>query len=147
MSVTFGHQYLGLTSDEYQKFATNVDVIIFNAWQSNFALLLQAFHPFLSATREIATLAASSYRNMRILFVSTLATVGSMAQETIVPESLVEATLASLNQGYRESKLVAERVLAIASKQASIPVSIARVGQIGGPAAPDAGSWADQAWI
>ncbi|KAI0813826.1 hypothetical protein GGR55DRAFT_702803 [Xylaria sp. FL0064] len=147
MSVTFGHSRLGLTSDEYQKLGTDVDVIIFNAWQSNFALPLRAFHPLLSATREIITLAASSRRNMRILFVSTLGAVGNMAQETVVPESLVEAPLAALNQGYAESKLVAERVLAMACKQAAIQLSIARVGQIGGPAAPDAGSWADQAWI
>ncbi|RWA08436.1 hypothetical protein EKO27_g6678 [Xylaria grammica] len=147
ITVNFDQPLLGLTSDSYQRLATEVDVLIFNAWQSNFALPLRAFHPFLSATREIANLAAHSHRNMRILFVSTIGAIGSIAQESVAPESLVEAPLAALNSGYAESKLVAERILAIANRQAGIPVSIARVGQIGGLAERHAGEWADQAWL
>ncbi|KAI0416363.1 hypothetical protein F5X98DRAFT_388112 [Xylaria grammica] len=147
ITINFDQPLLGLTSDSYQRLATEVDVLIFNAWQSNFALPLRAFHPFLSATREIANLAAHSHRNMRVLFVSTIGAIGSIAQESAAPESLVEAPLAALNSGYAESKLVAERILAIASRQTGIPVSIARVGQIGGPAERHAGEWADQAWL
>ncbi|KAI0532164.1 hypothetical protein GGR58DRAFT_491137 [Xylaria digitata] len=147
ITINFDEPSLGLTSDAYQKLATDVKILIFNAWQSNFVLPLRAFHPFLSATREVANLAARSHRNMRVLFASTLAAIGSIAQETVAPESLVEAPLAALNSGYAESKLVAERILAIASKQTGIPVSIARIGQIGGPVELHAGEWADQAWL
>ncbi|KAI1747021.1 hypothetical protein F4782DRAFT_522771 [Xylaria castorea] len=145
--IDFNQPSLGLTADAYEKLATDVDVLIFNAWQSNFALPLRAFHPFLAATREVADLAAHSHRNMRVLFISTLATIGSMAQKTVAPESLVETPLAALNSGYAESKLVAERILAMASRQTGISVSIARIGQIGGPAEAHAGEWADQAWL
>ncbi|KAI0435840.1 hypothetical protein F4803DRAFT_573631 [Xylaria telfairii] len=147
LTVDFNQRSMGLSSDIWRKLGTDTDVVIFNAWQSNFALPLRAFYPFLSATRELAILAASSPRKMRIVFVSTLAAVSKPAQETIAPESLVETPLAALNQGYAESKLVAERILAIASKQSGISVTIARVGQIGGPANENTGDWAEQAWL
>ncbi|KAH8158252.1 hypothetical protein CIB48_g9997 [Xylaria polymorpha] len=51
ITINFDQPSLGLTSDAYQKLATDVDVLIFNGWQFNFALPLRAFHSFLSATR------------------------------------------------------------------------------------------------
>lgn len=48
--------------------------------------------------------------------------------------------------GYGQSKLAAERILVAASRQAGVPVSIVRVGQVGGSSRGDA-VWADQPWI
>lgn len=50
------------------------------------------------------------------------------------------------NAGYGQSKLAAEQILAAASRQAGVPVSIVRIGQVGGSRRGNR-VWADQPWI
>lgn len=51
-----------------------------------------------------------------------------------------------MNIGYGQSKLAAERILATASRQCAVPVSVVRVGQVGG-LSHGGGVWADQPWV
>lgn len=51
------------------------------------------------------------------------------------------------NTGYGQSKLAAERILVIASQQSGVPISVVRVGQVGGSNRGDRLHWADQPWI
>ncbi|KAI0199982.1 hypothetical protein F4808DRAFT_431003 [Astrocystis sublimbata] len=71
---------------------------------------------------------------MRIVFVSSIPSVSNTSTKASVPEALVEDPLATLDIGYAESKLVAERILATASRQCGVPVSVVCVCQVGGPA-------------
>lgn len=143
--VALGQPRLGLGEEEYQTLVDSVDAVAYNAWRLDFGLSIRTFDPFLRATRDLVDLAAASRRNMRILFVSSVSAVHGM--DTAVPEAPVEDALAALDNGYGQSKLAAERILAAANEQAGIPVSIARVCQVGGPSAAAAGTWADQPWI
>lgn len=158
MTVDLGQPSLGLSKDSYDTLASEVDVLVYNAWRLDFGLSLQSFQPFLHATRDVTELALASSSNMRIVFVSSLAAVGNLAKRTTAPEALVENPAAALDIGYGQSKHVAERILAAASRQRGVPVSVIRVGQVGGPSAAlgdddnDDGSrgsllYADQPWI
>jgi thioester reductase-like protein len=147
MTIKLDQVSLGLSPEDSQMVTNEVDTIIFNSWESNFVLPLRHFNPFLNATRELIRLAASTSRQMRIVFVSSLASVGSMARRTTVSESLVQDPLAALNNGYGQSKLAAERILAAGYEQSGVPVSVVRLGQIGGPTQAYTGKWADQGWI
>ncbi|KAI0147491.1 hypothetical protein GGR57DRAFT_476649 [Xylariaceae sp. FL1272] len=151
INVDLEQESLGLSNDNKEIILNEVDVVVFNAWRSNFVLPLRYFRPFLNATREVIKLAASS-PNMSIVFVSSLASVGAMAHTTKVPEALVEDPLAAFNNGYAQSKLVAERILAIGNRRCGVPVSVVRVAQVGGPSLTPSttvgsGKWAEQGWI
>ncbi|KAI1824128.1 hypothetical protein F4861DRAFT_277511 [Xylaria intraflava] len=147
MTTNIDKPALGLTKEDAQKLASEVDVIVFNAWKSNFVLPIRYFDPFLNATRELIRLAASGTRQIRIVFVSSLGSVGSLARKATVPEAVVEDPLAAFNNGYGQSKLAAERILAAGCEQSGVPATIVRVTQIGGPTKASAGKWADQGWI
>ncbi|CAJ2511290.1 Uu.00g069150.m01.CDS01 [Anthostomella pinea] len=147
MTVELGKPLLGLGQDKYDLIVSNVDVVVYNAWRLDFGLAIRSFSPFLRATRDLIDLSAASKRNTRIVFVSSISSVASMASKATVPEAPVDDPLAALNIGYGQSKLAAERILASATRKSGVPVTIVRVCQVGGPSSPNAGTWADQAWI
>lgn len=146
LEIELGSPLLGLSPERYDLLANEVDVIIYNSWRLDFGLAVRSFESFLKATRDLVELSATSRRNMRVVFISSMASVGELA---LVPEAPVEDALASLNTGYGQSKLAAERILVTANRQCGIPVSVIRIGQVGGPSqnAAGAGAWADQPWI
>ncbi|KAI1505652.1 acetyl-CoA synthetase-like protein [Biscogniauxia marginata] len=147
MAIEFGQPLFGLTKDKFDLLAREVDVIVYNSWRLDFGLSIRSFTPFLRVTRDLVDLSASSSRNMRIVFVSSISSVSGMATKTTVPEAPVEDPLAAFNIGYAQSKLAAERILTTANREIGIPVSIVRVCQVGGPTNFEAGSWAEQPWI
>jgi len=139
---------LGLSAEDAERVFHEVGAVVLNAWKSNFVLPLRSFEIFLRGTRETINLAASAPHQVRIVFVSSLAAVGTLARKTAVPEELVQDPLAAFNNGYGQSKLAAERILAAAHEQSGVPVTVARVTQIGGPTSGSGnGKWADQGWI
>ncbi|KAH9883223.1 hypothetical protein F4778DRAFT_56041 [Xylariomycetidae sp. FL2044] len=146
MTVNLEHKLLGLSPKDTERIANEVDVLILNAWKSNFVLPLRSFNPFLHATREVLELAASGARGIHILFVSSLGSVQTMTRKAKAPEAVVHDPLAATT-GYGQSKLAAERILAIGSQKCGVPVSVFRLGQIGGPTDTYSGKWAEQGWI
>ncbi|KAI8951166.1 hypothetical protein F4801DRAFT_301452 [Xylaria longipes] len=147
MTVDIEQPSLGLSAEDLERVVKEVDVVVLNSWESNFVLPLRYFNPFLNATRELVRLASSSSPQIRIVFVSSLASVGNMARRATVPEALVQDPLAAFNNGYGQSKLAAERILTAGYEQCGVPVSVVRVTQIGGPTRAYTGKWADQGWI
>lgn len=145
--IELGAPRLGLSQEQYQQVADGVSVVVYNSWRLDFGLAIHSFDPFLRATRDLVELSVGSQRNMRIVFVSSISSVDGLALTgSTVPEAPVEDPLAAMNTGYGQSKLAAERILAAAQRQSGIPVSIVRVGQVGGASHGDS-VWADQAWI
>ncbi|KAI4594973.1 putative secondary metabolism biosynthetic enzyme [Pestalotiopsis sp. 9143b] len=143
---------IGLGQSDYDFLTLEVDAIVYNAWRLDFGLSLQSFEPFLKTGRQLAELAGASERKMRIIFVSSISAVGQLASSSMAPEKPVEDPGAAIPIGYGLSKLAVERILVTANQQYGVPVSIVRVGQVGGPshAGPShaaAGPWADQPWI
>lgn len=145
--ISLGAPRFGLNEEQYKTIANNVEVILYNSWRLDFGLAIRSFDPFLQATRELIELSAASRHKMRIVFVSSVSSVESLAVSgSIVPEAPVEDPLAAMNTGYGQSKLAAERILATAQLKSGIPVSIVRVGQVGGPSTSDL-TWPDQVWL
>ncbi|CAJ2506596.1 Uu.00g077820.m01.CDS01 [Anthostomella pinea] len=147
MTIKIGKPLLGLSKVEYDLLASEVDVVVYNSWRLDFGLAIRSFDPFLKATRGLVELAAASKENnMRVVFVSSTSSVEVLAAGDTVPEAPVEDHMAAMNTGYGQSKLAAEGILVTACRQAGIPVSIARVGQVGG-LSRGTGAWPDQPWI
>ncbi|KAI0007306.1 acetyl-CoA synthetase-like protein [Xylariaceae sp. FL0662B] len=124
ITVKLGQPFFGLAEDEYKLLANEVDVIIYNSWRLDFGLAIRSFSPFLRATRDLVDLSASSKRNMRIILISSVSSVAAMAQRTTAPEAPVQDPLASVNNGYGQSKLAAERILAAAADRLGILVTV-----------------------
>ncbi|KAL1884099.1 putative NRPS-like protein biosynthetic cluster [Diaporthe australafricana] len=145
--TNLGTLHLGLSEEQYRTLVNDVDVVVYNAWRLDFGLAIRSFDPFLQATRDLIELSVASRHNMRIVFVSSVSSVETLAlSDSIVPEAPVEDPLAAMNTGYGQSKLAAERILVTAQREYGIPVSVVRVGQVGGPSSGDL-AWPDQAWI
>lgn len=147
LHVDLGAPRLGLAEEQYQKVLNEVDVVLYNAWRLDFGLALHSFDPFLLAARDLIDLSLSSSKRPRIVFVSSASSVaGLVAAGMAVPEAPVDDPLAAMNIGYGQSKLAAERILTAASRQCGVPVSVVRVGQVGGLSQGE-GVWADQPWV
>lgn len=145
--VELGAPRLGLGQDQWGEIAKTVDSIVYNAWRLDFEIGIRSFEPFLQATRDLVELSAASNNKTRIIFISSTSSVESMALTSVVPEKPVEDPLAAMNTGYGQSKLAAEQILVAANRKSGTPVSVVRIGQVGGSSRPDAKTWADQPWI
>lgn len=147
LQVELGAPLLGLAEDHYQEILSEVDVVLYNAWRLDFGLALHSFDPFLRVTRDLIDLSLSSSKRPKIVFVSSASSVAGLVGAGLpVPEAPVDDPLAAMNTGYGQSKLAAERILTAASRQCAVPVSVVRVGQVGGLSDGD-GVWADQPWV
>ncbi|KAI1307066.1 acetyl-CoA synthetase-like protein [Xylaria venustula] len=150
MTVTLGRSRLGLTAAQFDTLANEADVIVYNAWKLDFGLSLRSFEPFLQATRNVIELAVSGTQTSHVLFISSLSSVGNLAAQnpaSAPPEAPVHDSQAPLKFGYAQSKHTAERILEAASTQCRIPVTVVRVGQVGGSASENGGTWPEQRWI
>lgn len=147
LKIELGKPLLGLSQNQYDLIANEVDTIVYNSWRLDFGIAIRSFEPFLKAARDLVDLSVASKCRLRIIFISSLSSVENLANETTIPETPVEDAQAALNTGYAQSKLAAERILITANRRSGIPVSVVRVGQVGGPSKAAAGVWADQQWI
>ncbi|KAL9596858.1 MAG: hypothetical protein Q9219_005528 [cf. Caloplaca sp. 3 TL-2023] len=141
--------YLGLKGSAYQYLRDHSTHIIHNAWQVNFNLPLKSFEPHLAGVQHLVEFAACSYKRARLFFISTIGTVINYSDSTdriSEVEILDNDWTTAAKAGYPQSKLVAERMLANASRKNNIRVTIGRVGQIAGPS-KDKGMWARQEWL
>ncbi|KAI1323735.1 hypothetical protein F5Y16DRAFT_403180 [Xylariaceae sp. FL0255] len=111
----------------------------------DFSLAVKSFHPFLHAIVEVICLSIETKRCSRILFVSSLSSVGNLATVSLAPEALVEDMSAAADFGYAQSKLATERILAVAVRRWGIPVSVVRICQLVGSEPGFAVS--DQSWL
>lgn len=150
----FSDDRLGLSDDDYRHLASTVDLVIHNAWPVDFN---RNFRPFKSSVdgvqHSIDFCKSHKGRLIKLLFVSSIGATsnwGSAAptSRSKIPE--VELTDWKVARtGYWQSKLVAERLLTHAAREIGLPVSVVRVGQLGGPVLHgDAhGKWTEKEWL
>ena len=62
---------LGLSDTQYKHFTSEVEEIVFNAWNANWDIPLAKFEPLLNAVRNVINACTASPKNPRITFVST----------------------------------------------------------------------------
>lgn len=124
---------LGMSSDQFQQLARQIDAIYHNGALVNFLYPYSTLKPAnVQGTREILRL-ASQVRPKQVHYISTLSVfpvVDNSAMKIIREEDRPEPSPYLLG-GYTQSKWVAERLMTIAGSR-GLPVSIYRPGLISG---------------
>lgn len=149
LQTSFGEERFGLTEDKYNELLISVDAIIHNAWMVDFNHKVESFEEtHIRGMRRFVDFSLNSKHNAHIHFVSSISTVGAWTPEmgSLVPEIPMESPSVVLEQGYGESKHVAERICLEASRRSTVPTSVYRVGQIGGPTT-ESGEWNRHEWL
>lgn len=149
LEVYFGDTHFGLTDGKYNELLESVDMIIHNAWKVNFNHPVESFEdPHLKSVHEFVNFSLSSRYTAHLAFISSISTVGGWhpSMGDSIPEVPMETPDMVLQQGYGESKHVAERMCLAASRTTTVPTSVFRVGQIAGPDTR-MGIWNPHEWI
>lgn len=151
LTVDFGRPRLGLEDEDFTKLTDDCDLIVHAAWKVDFNQSLSSFTDNIRGVQTLVQWSALSSRRPRVVFVSSISSVGLWGlihqDGSSVPEAPVADFNAALGIGYAESKLVAEHILDRAATQLQIPVSILRVGQISGSTRLGDAAWAESEWI
>ena len=125
---------MGLGEAEYKILESDVDIIIHNAWKVDFSLPLKTFQEQFRGARSLVDWSLHSPRRPRIVFCSSVSSVMNWPVThpitSTIPEAIVSDYHSPLETGYSASKFVAEQILAAASQQAGVDVTILRVAQI-----------------
>lgn len=139
LQTDFSKERFGLANDVYSNLIATTTIFIHNAWSVDFNKSLDSYEEtHIAGTRRIVDFAEAARYKPKILFISSIASVGnwsgkhgnSPVPETI--ETVLDNTL-PLQQGYAESKHVASQILAIASKRLGLRAAVVRAGQLAGP--------------
>ncbi|KAF2683123.1 NAD(P)-binding protein [Lentithecium fluviatile CBS 122367] len=154
----------GLAASTLADLRTTAGVIIHNAWKVDFNHSLASFEAeHLRGIQNLVNLSASSKLHPRIVFISSISSVGIWHATNlgdgkpnfgtdlgeVIPEKVAPTPAVALPIGYAESKAVAEQILAAAAaKPGGIKASLLRVGQIAGPIGEgSAGKWNEHEWF
>ncbi|KAI0424717.1 hypothetical protein F5Y09DRAFT_323623 [Xylaria sp. FL1042] len=144
LDADFSQPYFGLSLPLYKMLLETVTHVIHNAWRVDFNLSIDSFTSHISGVREFVNFSALSRFSAQLFFVSSISTVaglGSNVCEKIYTDwSTPDAT------GYGQSKFLSERILDAAARDAGIPTTICRVGQVAGPTSV-AGEWPKREWL
>ncbi|KAL8934421.1 MAG: hypothetical protein Q9216_005921 [Gyalolechia sp. 2 TL-2023] len=157
LTADFSIADFGVSPAALSTLHSNVHVIIHNAWKVDFKhsfLSYEAIH--IRGTRHLIDFSLASPHLPRIVFVSSASAVGNWvimhktrgdAAPPAIPESFIHDADAAQQMGYGESKHVAERILETASTRCGVPVTVLRIGQIGGSTRFEDPAWPQQEWI
>lgn len=141
--------YFGLSSQDYKRLLDEVTDVIHNAWQVDFNLSIESFSRHVAVVRRFIDFSSHSAFGAHLFFISSVSAVGGLLNEgQSVPETLAADIDWSTPEpmGYGQSKFIAERLLHTAAKEAGIPATICRVGQVAGPTT-QAGVWPQKEWF
>jgi thioester reductase-like protein/acyl-coenzyme A synthetase/AMP-(fatty) acid ligase len=151
LQTDFAKDHFGLPLDLYNELLQSVDTFIHNAWAVDFNKTVASFEDtHIAGTRRVVDFSIKSEHRAHIVFISSIAGVGNWSSTSPaserVPEKIIEDHTVSLPQGYGESKHVTECILAVAARNADVPSTVIRCGQLAGPS--DAGStWNKHEWV
>lgn len=149
LTVSFGAAQFGLPDATYNKLLGSVSLVVHNAWKVNFNHPLESFEdPHLRGVLEFLWFSHRSAARAHFTFVSSVSTIGGWDSATMgstVPEAPIDSD-AVMEQGYGESKYVGEQLCLAAARDAGIPTTVLRVGQIGGPTTQQ-GLWNVDEWL
>ncbi|KAF7174064.1 hypothetical protein CNMCM5623_006358 [Aspergillus felis] len=149
VKAVFGDDKLGLSESKYNTLLATVDITIHNAWKLDFNRRVESFESLIKSVRDLLAFSLRGYWCPHLFFVSSISTIygwdPTMGRPS-APEDIIENSDAVLEQGYAESKHIAERLCYEASKTAGVPTTILRVGQIGGPTRAE-GIWNRNEWF
>lgn len=146
--VNLEEEKLGISLETYAILQGKVDVFLHNAWAVNFNQPLAAFEPQLFGVQHLLNLIENSPRKPQFHFISSIATIAGQqaAHGAPVHEKLHDSSFV-LQQGYAESKHVAEALCSISADRQKTAILIHRVGQLAGPIKHTAGMWNPRDWF
>ena len=156
LRADFSLPTLGLPAPVFDNLKSKVDVIVHNAWKVDFKHSLSSYEGVhIRGTRQLVDWSIASARSPRIMFVSSASAVGNWIimhksrgeMPPPIPETIITEYNAAQQMGYGESKHVAERILDAANREAGVPVTILRIGQIAGSTLLNDIAWPQQEWI
>lgn len=133
LKTSLAEDELGLPHEVYAELLENTTGIIHNAWSVNFNLSFDSFRPQLRGVLNLLKLASNAQHQSRTVFISSVSTVlGRLASTKHIEEKVYHGFPPILENGYAESKWVAE-LMCDEAASLGLDVSVARVGQIAGP--------------
>ncbi|ELR20147.1 NADbinding domain 4 domain containing protein [Acanthamoeba castellanii str. Neff] len=125
---------LGLADDQWDELARHSTSVIHNAWLLNFeATPIEFEESCIKPSYELMRLCSADALKQYMFVSSITAAIRNVAgPQGTVPEQVVDDQHRASAMGYGQSKLVTERLAARYAERFSVPVTIARVGQIAG---------------
>ncbi|KAJ5722467.1 hypothetical protein N7488_000502 [Penicillium malachiteum] len=137
ITVDISKTNLNIPQEQLDVILKSVNVIIHNLWAVNFAYSLESFQSeMFKALYSMIEIANSAASQPRLVFSSSIGSVQNWAAKissTIpLPEDVINSPDLAVATGYAQAKQVAERVLTTAGKKLQLPISILRIGFIGG---------------
>lgn len=134
---------LGLDTNRLSEIRETVTHIVHCAWEVNFNHPTRRFiSTHITGVRHLVDLALSSrcLSPPRFIFVSSVSAVANYSgPEDAIPERMYDDPVVCLQQGYAQSKYIAEYLLARASKETGLPVTIVRAADLSG--STNTGRW------
>ena len=145
ITVDYRLDNLGIRSSQLSDLMNECDMIVHNAWKVDFNQDLSSFTENMQSVITFANWSISNPYRPRIVFLSSISSVGpwnfNYDDEIGIPETPIHDFSAALSIGYGESKAISERLLGRAASESQVPISILRIGQIGGPMAETDARW------
>jgi len=125
---------LGLDIETYHELATNVTIVIQNAWKMDLNLGVEEFvDDCIKNTMSLLRLCHTGRPKTMAFMSSVAACLGSGHTAPTVPEEPISSDpSAALRNGYAQSKYIIERLTQTINCQLSIPIRLLRIGQLCG---------------
>ncbi|KAI0547682.1 hypothetical protein F4679DRAFT_553684 [Xylaria curta] len=144
LDIDLSKSYFGLPITTYKELLDQITHIIHNAWQVDFNLSIHSFTRHISFVRRLIDFSSHSRFGAEIFFVSSISAVSGL-QGTVAEQIYTDWNTPTIS-GYGQSKFLSERLLDVAAREADIPSTICRLGQIAGPTLK-AGEWSKKEWL
>ncbi|KAI0543172.1 hypothetical protein GGR58DRAFT_509903 [Xylaria digitata] len=144
LDADFSESYFGLPTSTYKELLGEVTEVIHNAWQVDFNLSIQSFTRHIAFVRRLVDFSSHSHFGAEIFFISSISAVTGLRGD--VAEKVYTDWATPEPSGYGQSKFLSERLLDLAAREANVPSTICRVGQVAGPTTA-AGEWAKKEWL
>jgi thioester reductase-like protein len=152
LQTDLSQENFGIPQDTFATLLKCVNIIIHNAWAVDFNKTVQSYeHTHIAGVRRLIDFSLASECRAKIVFISSIASVGNWTANHPVDEHVPERVVLGdhslpLPQGYGESKHVAECILGIAAQKSGVPVTIVRAGQLAGPS-DGRSEWNRHEWV
>jgi thioester reductase-like protein len=142
---------LGLSDTVYRALGANTTHYIHCAWPVDFNKSLSTFEPCIQGLLNLMDLAISATHQPLFMFLSSISAIGNWGA---VPGARLQVPEQEIDDwkvgrfGYGQSKLVAERLIAEATRVSGLTTAVCRIGQVCGPIEHgDKGCWPRQEWF
>ncbi|KAI0423280.1 hypothetical protein F5X98DRAFT_369287 [Xylaria grammica] len=144
LDAELSKSYFGLPTDKYRELLGAVTEVIHNAWQVDFNLSIQSFTRYIAFVRSLITFSSHSRFGAELFFISSISAVSELRGD-VAEKVYTDWTTPGVG-GYGQSKFLSERLLDLAVREADVPCTICRVGQVAGPTTV-AGEWSKKEWL